>query len=93
MQTKPLRSIGLDVTYQSIDNLLKTTDALAQFNTTSKKLDQSQKAIARTILVLQSVRNSFGDAGKTIKNSGFMGKLINENLVNANQSGVFMQVA
>lgn len=65
-QTKPLRSIGIDVTYQSIDNLLKTNEALAQFNTTSKKLDQSQKAIARTILVLQGAQNSFGDTQKTI---------------------------
>lgn len=66
MQTKPLRSIGIDVTYQSIDNLLKTNEALAQFNTTSKKLDQSQKAIARTILVLQGASNAFGDTQKTI---------------------------
>lgn len=65
-QTKPLRSIGIDVTYQSIDNLLKTNEALAQFNTTSKKLDQSQKALARTILVLQGARNAFGDTQKTI---------------------------
>ena len=54
------------VTYQSIDNLLKTNEALAQFNITSKKLDQSQKAIARTILVLQGAQNAFGDTEKTI---------------------------
>ena len=65
-QTKPLRSIGIDVTQQTIDNLLETNEALAQFNTTSRKLDQSQKAIARTIIVLQSAKNSFGDTQKTI---------------------------
>ena len=81
------------VTYQSIDNLLKTNEALAQFNTTSKKLDQSQKAIARTILVLQGAKNSFGDTQKTIKNSGSMRKLIDVQLVNSNQRGVFMQAA
>lgn len=70
------------VTYQSIDNLLKTNEALAQFNITSKKLDQSQKAIARTILVLQGASNAFGDTQKTINSLSnqirvFQGSLAN----------------
>lgn len=65
-QTKPLRSIGIDVTYQSIDNLLKTNEALAKFGTSSKKLDQSQKAIARLIIAMQSGQNAFGDMANTI---------------------------
>lgn len=65
-QTKPLRSIGIDVTYQSIDNLLKTNEALAVFNTSSKKLDQSQKAIARLIIAMQSGSNAFGDMSNTV---------------------------
>lgn len=65
-QTKPLRSIGIDVTYQSIDNLLRTNEALAVFNTSSKKLDQSQKAIARLIIAMQSGSNAFGDMSNTV---------------------------
>lgn len=65
-QTKPLRSLGLDITEQTINNLLKTNEALQQFDTTSRQLDQSQKAIARTIIVLQSGQNAFGDMSATI---------------------------
>lgn len=65
-QTKPLRSVGIDVTYQSIDNLLQMNNALKQFNTSSKQLSQSQKTIARTILVLQSAQNAMGDTADTI---------------------------
>lgn len=65
-QTKPLRAVGIDVTYQSIDNLLAMDNALAKFNMTSKSLVQSQKAIARTIITLQSAHNAMGDTADTI---------------------------
>lgn len=65
-QTKPLRAVGIDVTYQSIDNLLAMDSALAKFNMTSKSLVQSQKAIARTIITLQSAHNAMGDTADTI---------------------------
>lgn len=96
MQTKPLRSLGLDVTAQTLDNLLKTNEAFKNLGVTSSKaLLQSDKAMLRLIVVLQNAKNSFGDINRTIrnKNSGFIRKRINENRVNANQSGVFMLVA
>ena len=95
-QTKPLRSLGLDVTQQTLDNLLKTDEAFKDLGVTSSKaLLQSDKAMLRLIVVLQNAQNSFGDINRTIrnKNSGFIRKRINENRVNANQSGVFMLVA
>lgn len=81
-QTKPLRSIGIDVTYQSIDNLLETNEALAQFNTSSKQLDQSQKAIARLIIALQSGSNAFGDMQRTIGTLANQIRVLEGSLVN-----------
>ena len=65
-QTKPLRAVGIDVTYQSIDNLLKTNKTLANLGVTSKQLTQDQKVLARTILVATSAINAWGDSAKTI---------------------------
>ena len=65
-QTKPLRSVGIDVTYQSIDNLLETNEELSKLGVTSKKLTQDQKVLARTILVAQAAMNAWGDSAKTI---------------------------
>lgn len=65
-QTKPLRSLGIDVTYQTLDNLLKTNEALKQFATSSKQLTQAQKAIARLIVTMQAGSNAFGDMSATV---------------------------
>ena len=67
MQTKPLRSLGLDVTAQTLDNLLKTNEAFKDLGVTSSKaLLQSDKAMLRLIVVLQNAQNSFGDINRTI---------------------------
>lgn len=67
MQTKPLRSLGLDVTQQTLDNLLKTDEAFKDLGVTSSKaLLQSDKAMLRLIVVLQNAQNSFGDINRTI---------------------------
>ena len=66
-QTKPLRSLGLDVTQQTLDNLLKTNEAFKNLGVTSSKaLLQSDKAMLRLIVVLQNAQNSFGDINRTI---------------------------
>lgn len=66
-QTKPLRSLGLDVTQQTLDNLLKTDEAFKDLGVTSSKaLLQSDKAMLRLIVVLQNAQNSFGDINRTI---------------------------
>ena len=67
MQTKPLRSIGLDITSQTLDNLLKTNEAFKNLGiSSSKALLQSDKAMLRLIVILQNAQNSFGDMQKTI---------------------------
>lgn len=65
-QTKPLRALGLDVTYQTLDNVLKTEEAFASFGATSKSLDQAAKAQLRLYVVLKNSVNAWGDATKTI---------------------------
>lgn len=66
-QTKPLRSLGLDVTQQTLDNLLKTDEAFSNIGVTSSKaLLQSEKAMLRLIVVLKNAQNAFGDVQKTI---------------------------
>lgn len=67
-QTKPLRALGLDVTYQTLDNVLKTNEAFAELGVTSSKgLDQATKAMLRLLVVLQNSQNAWGDTTKTIE--------------------------
>lgn len=62
-----VRSLGLDVTSQTLDNLLKTNEAFKDLGVTSSKaLLQSDKAMLRLIVVLQNAQNSFGDINRTI---------------------------
>lgn len=93
-QTKGARQLfGVEVAYQTLDQILKTNDALKQYGVTAKQLTQDQKALLRSIQFLVAGQNAFGDMEKTInKKSGVIRKLINENSVNTNQSGVFMQM-
>lgn len=65
-QTKPLRAVGIDVTYQSIDNLLQSNAVLSQLGITSKKLSQDQKVLARAILATNAAMNAWGDSAITI---------------------------
>lgn len=65
-QTKPLRAVGIDVTYQSIDNLLQSNAVLSQLGITSKKLSQDQKVLARAILATSAAMNAWGDSAITI---------------------------
>ena len=62
-----VRSLGLDVTQQTLDNLLQTNEAFKDLGVTSSKaLLQSDKAMLRLIVVLQNAQNSFGDINRTI---------------------------
>lgn len=62
-----VRSLGLDVTAQTLDNLLKTNEAFKNLGVTSSKaLLQSDKAMLRLIAVLQNAQNSFGDMQRTV---------------------------
>ena len=65
-QVKTLRSIGIDVSQESIDTLLKTTESLAKLGTSATQLSQTQKVIARVILTMKSGANAFGDMSRSI---------------------------
>ena len=83
MQTKPLRSLGLDVTAQTLDNLLKTNEAFKNLGVTSSKaLLQSDKAMLRLIVVLQNAQNSFGDMQRTINTLSNQIKVFQGSLAN-----------
>lgn len=65
-QVKTLRSIGIDVSNESIDNLLRANEALSKFNLTANQLTQSQKVIARVLLTMNAGANAFGDLSRSI---------------------------
>lgn len=65
-QIRTLRSLGIDVSQESVDTLLKTSEALNKFNISANQLTQSQKVIARVILTMQAGSNSFGDMSRSI---------------------------
>lgn len=63
-QTKPLRTLGMDITAQSLDNYLSQTLKLA--NVTSKQMTQADKMILRTIVIMEQAQNAYGDMAETI---------------------------
>lgn len=63
-QTKPLRTLGMDITAQSLDNYLSQTLKLG--NITSKQMTQADKMILRTIVIMEQAQNAYGDMAETI---------------------------
>lgn len=66
-QTKSLRfQLGIDISYQTLDNLIKTNAELSKFGFTTRQLTQDQKVLLRAIQVLTVGENAFGDMGTTL---------------------------
>lgn len=63
-QTKPLRTLGMDITAQSLDNYLEQELKLA--NVTSKQMTQADKMILRTIVIMDQAKNAYGDMAETL---------------------------
>ncbi|MEG2116048.1 MAG: hypothetical protein RRZ69_00025 [Clostridia bacterium] len=61
-QTKPLRQLGMDITAQSLDKYLG--DMGLEY--TSKMLNQADKMLLRTIVIVDQAKNTYGDMAKTI---------------------------
>lgn len=69
-QTKGARQLfGVEVAYQTLDQILKTNDALKKYGVTAKQLTQDQKALLRSIQFLVAGQNAFGDMEKTINST------------------------
>lgn len=66
-QVRTLRTLGIDVSQASIQNLLDTNEALKGLNLSATKLTQTQKVLARTILTMQAGSNAFGDLARSIE--------------------------
>ncbi|MEG2540276.1 MAG: hypothetical protein RSB59_00650 [Clostridia bacterium] len=61
-QTKPLRQLGMDITAQSLDKYLGDMG----LDYTSKMLNQADKMLLRTIVIVDQAKNAYGDMAKTI---------------------------
>lgn len=68
-QVKTLRSLGVDVSAESITTYLKElSGTYSEFlGISNSGLNQSQKVLARTLLVMKSATNSFGDMSRSIE--------------------------
>jgi hypothetical protein len=67
-QTKPLRRFGIDISQNQINALFEASEALASLGANARNLTQSDKAIARLIITLQSGGDSFGTMAREINN-------------------------
>lgn len=66
-QTKTMRQqLGIDISYQSLDNLIKLTPEIAKFGKTTRMMTQDQKVMLRLFQTLSVGTNAFGDMGATI---------------------------
>lgn len=79
-QVKPVRQFGFDITSYSIDSLLEQIEGFE--NITSRALSQSQKQLARTILLLQQSKNAWGDLGKTLNTYSNQQKILSAQFTN-----------
>lgn len=69
-QTKGARQLfGVEIAYQTLDEILKTNEALKKYGVTAKQLTQDQKALLRSIQFLTAGQNAFGDMEKTINST------------------------
>lgn len=65
-QVRTLRSLGIDVSQASIQNLLDTNEALKALNLSATTLSQTDKVLARVVLTMQTATNAFGDMARSI---------------------------
>ena len=65
---RPLRSFGIDISQNQIDNLFKSNQALAEMGVNARNLSQSDKVIARLVIALQSGTDAFGTMAREINN-------------------------
>lgn len=84
VQTKPLRSFGIDVTQTSMKPIL---DSLGITDRSINEMSQAEKQILRYIATLNQAKSAMGDFADTI-NCGLMLKNIMRNFVNLCKKGV-----
>ena len=79
-QVKPVRQFGFDITSYSIDGLIEQMGILEGY--TSRMMTQSQKQLARTILLIQQSKNAWGDLGKTLETYSNQQKILSAQFTN-----------
>lgn len=63
-QTKPLRTLGMDITATTLNAYLKETMGIS--SVTSKMLSQADKMLLRTVVIMQQAQSTYGDMAQTI---------------------------
>lgn len=81
-QVKPVRKYGFDITQQSLDELLKQ----AGLGGSSATLTQTQKQLARTILLIKQSKDAWGDMAKTINTFSNQQRVLNDLISTASRS-------
>lgn len=79
-QVKPVRQFGFDITSYSIDGLIEEMGILEGY--TSRMMTQSQKQLARTILLIQQSKNAWGDLAKTMNTYSNQQKILESQFTN-----------
>jgi hypothetical protein len=70
-QIKPVRKYGADITEDSINAMLK------QYGSSYSNLSQADKQLARTLLLIRQLKDSWGDMAKTINTFSNQQRVLN----------------
>ena len=91
MQTKPLRSYGIDVTQQSLQPIVQQlgiTDENGDIKAV-KNMSQAEKEILRYLATLKQAKIAMGDLANTINKSvAYIRNYVMKKLVNLYKKGV-----
>lgn len=79
-QTKPLRTLGMDITANSLDAYLKETMKIT--DVTSKMLNQADKMLLRTVVIMQQAQSVYGDMASTINTFANQIKVLQGSIAN-----------
>lgn len=88
MQTKPLRSYGIDVTQTSMQPIL---NSLGITDRSIKQMSQAEKEILRYLATMKQAKVAMGDFANTINKSvAYIRNYVMKKLVNLYKKGVRM---
>lgn len=79
-QTKPLRTLGMDITANTLDAYLKETMGISDM--TSKMLNQADKMLLRTVVIMQQAQSTYGDMAQTINTFANQVKVLQGSITN-----------
>ena len=75
-QVKPVRKYGFDITMYSIEELMRE----AGFSGNARTMNQSNKQLARAILLIRQSKDAWGDFSKTINTYANQQRVLNDQM-------------